>query len=133
MSRENVEVVTRIYGAWARGDFRASEAELDDHVVFVVRQSDFPEFGVFSGLAGIKTFMHRLLEHWQQLTIEAKHIEAVGDTVLAHVVQRGTGRASGIEVVDEYFVLFTFRGAKIVRMEAVRDKADALEAVGLGE
>ena len=133
MSRENVEVVARIYRAWTKGDFRARVAELDEHVVFVVRRPDFPEFGVFSGPAGIETYMRRFLDQWQRLTIEAKHIEAVGDTVLAHVIQHGKGTASGIEIDDTYFMLFTFRGGRIVRMEAVRNKADALEAVGLRE
>jgi ketosteroid isomerase-like protein len=43
------------------------------------------------------------------------------------------GRASGIEGDDRYYQLFTFRGGKIVRMEVIRDEAEALEAVGLSE
>jgi ketosteroid isomerase-like protein len=127
---ENVETVQRIYEAWAGGDFRAGADALDEHVVFVVRP-EFPEFGVFSGPAGVETYMRRLLEQWERLTLEAKHIQTVGDTLLAHVVQHGKGRASGIEGDDRYFMLFTFRGGKIVRIETVMDEAEALEAVGL--
>jgi ketosteroid isomerase-like protein len=55
----------------------------------------------------------------------------VGDTVLASVVQRAKGRVSGIEGEIPYFMLFTFRGGKILRVESIRDEREALEAVGL--
>jgi hypothetical protein len=40
---------------------------------------------------------------------------------------------SGIEGDDHYFMLFTFRGAIIVRIDSVRDEREALEAAGLRE
>jgi uncharacterized protein len=132
MSQENVEIVRRIYEAWATGDFRARVDDLDQHVVLVIG-SDFPEFGVFVGPEGIREYMHRFLDQWERLTIEAKELRAVGDTVLAHVVQHGRGRTSGIEGDNSYFQLFTFRGGKIVRMESIMDEGAALHAVGLSE
>jgi ketosteroid isomerase-like protein len=132
MSRENVESVRRIYEAWAQGDFRTRIGDLDQHVVLVIR-SDFPEFGVFLGLDGVRDFMRRFLEQWEQLTIEATNLRAVGDTVLAQIVQHGKGRASGIAGDNRYFQLFTFRGQKIVRIESIMSEGEALEAVGLSE
>jgi ketosteroid isomerase-like protein len=132
MSQKNVEVVQRIYEGWAKGDFRAGLDDLDPHVTLVVRP-DFPEFGVFVGAQGIETLMRRFLDQWEQLTIEAKDLRTVGDTVLARVIQHGKGTASGIEGDIRYFQLFTFRGEKIVRMESVMDEADALAAAGLRE
>ena len=132
MSQENVEIVRRIYEAWAQGDFRAGIGDLDQHVVLVIR-SDFPEFGVFLGLDGVRDYMRRFLEQWEQLTIEATNLRAVGDTVLAQIVQHGKGRASGIAGDNRYFQLFTFRGQKIVRMESIMSEGEALEAVGLSE
>jgi uncharacterized protein len=130
MSQGNVEIVRGIYEAWAKGDFRARLDHLDPHVVLVIRP-DFPEFGVFVGPEGVRELMHRFLEQWELLTIEAKHLEAVGDTVLARVVQHGKGSVSGIEGDIPYFQLFTFRGGKIVRMESIMSEGEALEAAGL--
>ena len=130
MSREHVEVVQRIYDGWATGNFRAGADDLDEHVMFVVRP-DFPEFGVFTGAAGVTTFVARMLEQWERLTVEASDFETAGDTVLASVVQHAKGRASGIEGDDRYFMLFTFRGGKIVRIETVRDRHEARVAAGL--
>src|SRR4029450_2843381 len=115
MSQENVEIVGRIYDAWATGDFRAGVVHLDRHVVPVIGP-DFPEFGVFVGPDGIRQYMRRFLDQWEELTIEAKELRPVRDTAIARIVQHGKGRASGIEGDVTYFQLFTFRGGRIVRM-----------------
>ena len=132
MSEENVETIRRLYAAWASGDFRLGVEVLDEHVVMVVGP-DFPEVGVRSGRAGVTNYFRDFLDHWEELSMEAKEIQAAGDTVLVHVIQHGKGRASGVEVEDSYFFLYTFRGDKVVRIEAVRYKAAALEAAGLSE
>jgi ketosteroid isomerase-like protein len=131
MSLENVEIVRRMYDGWATGDFHAG-ADDHEHVVFVIRP-DFPEFGVFHGPDGVREFMQRVLGQWERLTVEANDIRPVGDTVLVRVVQHGKGRVSGIEGDDWYFTLYTFRGRKIVRIESVRDEAEAVEALGISE
>jgi ketosteroid isomerase-like protein len=132
MSQENVERVREIYEGWAAGDFRVSVDDLDRNVVFVVGP-DFPDSGAFHGTDGVTDWMRRFLEQWARVTIEAKHLQAVGDTVLAHIVQHSTGRASGIEGDLRYYMLFTFRGAKIIRIETIMHQGEALEAVGLSE
>ena len=132
MSQENVEIVRRIFDAWGSGDWSIGNEYLDQHAVYVV-SSDFPAFGCYFGLDAIRAYWRDFLEQWERLTLEAKRIEAVGDTVLAHVVQHAKGRVSGVEGDLPYFMLFTFRGKKIVRTEAVIHHAEALEAVGLSE
>jgi uncharacterized protein len=132
MSQENVEIVRRIFDAWATGDMRAGFDDFDEHIVFVATP-DLPAFGVFFGRDAVRNFMKDFLEQWERFTVEAKHIEAVGDTVLAQAVQHGKARASGIEGDVSLFMLFTFRGNKIVRYESVMEEAEALEALGLSE
>ena len=130
MSQENVEVVRRIFDAWASGDWSIGNEYLDQHAVYVI-SSDFPAFGAYFGLDGVRAYWRDFLEQWERLTFEAKRIEAVGDTVLAHVVQHAKGRASGIEGDLWYFMIFTFGGKKIVRLENAMNEGDALEAAGL--
>jgi ketosteroid isomerase-like protein len=48
-------------------------------------------------------------------------------------VQRGEGKASRIEIEQEFFMLFTFQGGKIVRIESILERDQALEAAGLRE
>jgi ketosteroid isomerase-like protein len=131
MSQEHVEVVRRILDAWADGDFGGGVEGLDQHVLFAV-SNDFPEAGVLVGPAAIGKYMRTFLENWEHYTIEATRIDSVGDTVLAHVLQHGHGR-DGLAVEVPSFVLFTFRGGRIVRLEWLRHESEALEAVGLLE
>ena len=128
-----MEVVRRILAQWAKGNFdEEAIAALDPDVVFVVRP-EFPEFGVFLGLDGLADFTRRFFAQWERYTLEEKDLRAVGDTVLARVVQRSAGKASGLEVNLESFMLFTFQGARIVRIDNMLGEEDALEAVGLRE
>jgi ketosteroid isomerase-like protein len=130
MSRNNVAVVRRIYEAWATGDFFGVDPnDFDEHAMLVVRQ-DFPEFGVFVGAKGMATWVGQFLEQLERVSLVAEHIESFGDTVLVRVVLRSAGIASGVEGHNRFFHLFTFRGPKIVRVEAVLREADALQAVG---
>jgi len=130
MSQENVEIVRLIFDGWAAGDLRAGAEYFDEHVVYVVAP-DFPESGVAYGREGVTEFMRRFLENWERTTFTAERMDAVGDTVVVRLLQRGTGRASGVEGELRYFVLLTFRGGKIVRFECVMHEQEALEAVGL--
>jgi hypothetical protein len=49
------------------------------------------------------------------------------------VIQRGRGKSSRIDMEAESFVLFTFRGGRIVRMEIVLEEEHAFAAAGLSE
>ncbi len=88
---------------------------------------------MFIGPEGINVYIRRFLEQWESFTLEAQDLQPVGDTVLARVIQRSKGRASGIATEGAYYMLFSFRGRRIIRIETVIQEADALEAVGLDE
>ncbi len=132
MSEENVEVVRRILDSWAKGDFREGVDDLAPYVTFIVR-SPLAEPAACVGAEGIRHYMRDFLRQWEQYAIEARDLKTVGDTVLASTVWRAIGRASGLPTRASFFILFTFRGRKIVRMESIVDEAEALEAAGLSE
>jgi ketosteroid isomerase-like protein len=130
MAQENVEIVRQLYDGWASGDLQSGANHFDRNLVLVLR-SEFPDSGVIHGAEKVGEWIQSFLKQWERLTMEAKEIRAVGDTVIVRVVQRGKGTASDVEVEDTFFTLFTFRGRKIIRMENVQDEAEALRAVGL--
>jgi uncharacterized protein len=130
MSQENVEVVRRIFDGWSTGDFGAGLADLDPDVVFVVRHP-FPEAIETVGPDGIRDYMARFLDNWETYAVEARDLRAAADTVVADAVQRGVGKASGIEIEQPFFMLFSFRGRKIVRIESILNRDEALKAAGL--
>lgn len=132
MSQENVQIVKRIFDGWSTGDFGAGFDDLDPHVVFIVRHP-FPEPVETSGPDGIRKYMRGFLDNWKSYRVEARDLRAVGHIVLADAVQGGEGKASGIEMSQVFFMVFTLREGKIVRIESILEKDQALEAAGLSE
>jgi ketosteroid isomerase-like protein len=130
MSQENAETVQRMFDSWSTGDFSAGLADLDPDVEFVVRHP-FPEAVETIGPDGIREYMRRFLDNWETYAVEATDLQAVGDIVLADALQHGEGKASRIEMEQEFFMLFTFRKGKIVRIESILERGEALEAAGL--
>jgi uncharacterized protein len=132
MSEENVEAVRAVYERWSEGDLRASIELLDPQVVLVLRP-EFPDAGTYTGIEAVEAYTRGLLEPWTHFTIEAEEIIAAGDSVLAGVRQSGVGSSSGIPTELRYFMLWTFRGGRVIRLESIRERAEALEAAGLSE
>jgi ketosteroid isomerase-like protein len=65
--------------------------------------------------------------------VEAKEFIDAGDCVLVPVRLTGRGRASGVSFEDHEVHVFRLRDRKIIEVREYREKAEALEAVGLAE
>ena|SRR5215211_3670956 len=132
MSQENVEVVRGIYAEWARGNFRAGTELFDEQVVLVLRD-DFPDRDTCVDRDEIRTYMRDFLADWTKARIGAEDILGRGDRVVAAAHQEATGTASGVSVDMRYWQVWTFRDGAITRIESIKTRAEALEAVGLSE
>jgi len=130
MAEGNVEIVERIYDGWGEGRFGSSVDAFDRHVLFVINKG-FPDPGAYLGEAGIAGYMRGFLESWTRITIEAEELVPAGDTIIARIVQRGVGDASGAETEFRYFQLWTFRGDRVIRLENMRERDEAFAAAGL--
>jgi ketosteroid isomerase-like protein len=135
MSEESVEIIRRVYERWSAGDFRAAVDLFDPHAVLVVRPAlgpDSPDGETYLGTEAIAEYTRDTpLRTWTDLTMEAEEIVAAGDSVVVSV--RGVGRASGASTEMHFFMLWTFRGPKVIRFESFRERAEALKAAGLSE
>ena len=89
---------------------------------------DFPDTGHYKGLEGVLRYTRHFLEPWDRITIEAEEMEVVGDSVVAAVLQAGTGSGSGAATEFRYFQVWTFADGKVVRWQNYRDRESALEA-----
>ena len=94
---------------------------------------DLPDPGTYLGLEALAAYTRGFLEPWSSITIEAEEIIPAGDTVIVALRQHGAGDASGAVTEFRYFQLWTFRGGKAIRIESIRDRAEALEAAGLSD
>jgi ketosteroid isomerase-like protein len=131
MAEGNVEVVRGIYERWGRGDFSAGTDLYDPYVQLVLRP-EFPEAGTYSGPEEIRRYMQEdFLADFAGAAIAGEEFIAAGDSVVVHVHQSATGPESGAPVSMRYYQVWSFRGDSVIRIESIRERADALEAVGI--
>ena len=131
MPRDNTEAVRTVYEQWAKGNFRAG-VELYDPEILMVQHPGFPESGSYLGVDGIGRYMRAFLEAWEEVSLSAEELIESGDSVVVAVVHRGTGKGSGVEPHEfRYFHVWSFRGGRVIRLDAIRERADALEAAGI--
>jgi ketosteroid isomerase-like protein len=130
MSQEHLDAVRSVYDAWERGDFQGAP-NIYDPLALLVQGEGFPDKGPHLGIDGIRKYMRGFLEAWEHITIEAEELIDAGDSVVAAIFQRGKGKGSGVEAEFRYFHVWTFRGDKVIRLETMRERAEALAATGL--
>jgi ketosteroid isomerase-like protein len=132
MLRENVEAVRSIYEGWARGDFQTGVELYDPHIVLVTRP-DLPEVGRYVGLESIAAFMREFLGPFVDVTWTAEEFIEAESSVVVVTRQEATAKESGLSAAMLHFVVWTFRGRALIRLEFFPDRTAALEAVGLSE
>ena len=135
MSQENVALVRGIIDAHDRGDadavFSRYDPEIEWHLSTVfAKASEFD--AVYYGHDGVRTFWRTWFSAWEQASFEYEEFIDAGDSVVTILSQHVRGRASGIELDwKSYGQIWTVRSGKIVRVEFVRNRSEALEAAGL--
>ena len=133
MSQENVEILRRVFQHWASGSLSADV--FDPDVEYSRIGSDTPGLeGRWLGLEEMRTAMLEYLRAMADLRIEAERIiDLGGERVLVLSRHTARGKQSGVPIESEIGDLFTLRDGKIVRYDSYWDRAEALEAAGLGE
>jgi ketosteroid isomerase-like protein len=133
MSQENVEAVQAVYKQWAKGNLRAG-ADLYDPLVLFIPFPDFPGGEThYLGVERMRQFMRGWMEPWTNLTMVAEGLIEAESSIVIAVCQRAVGKDSGAPSELRYTEVWTFRGHRVIRVEQFRDRAAALEAVGLSE
>jgi ketosteroid isomerase-like protein len=129
VSERNIEIVRRLYAAWAAGEV-PGPVELFDEEVEYVNPSGAIEPGTRTGIAAFARAGVKLHEAWEFWEGEPEELRADGDRVAVVVRYRARGRGSGAEVEGRESALFTFRDGKVARYEWFHGAADAFEALG---
>ena len=131
MSQATVELVRTVFAGWARGDFRSGSDLLDADFEWKMRP-DAVEPGSRRG-ASVGSALRQVFEVWEDYRIEAEEYIDVGDRIVVVGRAYGTARGSGLELDQNLFFLWTARNGKLGSVEMLRNRAEALAAVGLSE
>ena len=118
------------YGRWEQGDFLSDLSCFDPEFVYEIRK-EFPDSGTYAGITEVGTFLQGWLSAWATISMRAIEMVEAGDRIFVAVSQYGTGRSSHIGGELRFFHIWTLRDGLVVRLEAIWEREDALEAAGL--
>ena len=137
MSRENAEIVRRIYEAVARRDTTAILALYDPGVELSFARGTLADHivggaAVWRGHDGLRIFDRELRESFADFETRYEELIDAGDHVVSVSRYRGRGRKSGVEIDGPLqFGVWSFRAGKVTRVSWYSSREEALEAVGL--
>jgi ketosteroid isomerase-like protein len=133
MSQENVELAWRASHAWNEGGIEAVLPYLDPEIEWhPPRESMEP--GIYRGHAGVRDYMGRLGEVFQQRRVEPIDvIEVDAERVISVIRVIGRSEKFGTEIDAEWAWLTKMRDGKAIEVRIFTDRARALDAAGLGE
>jgi ketosteroid isomerase-like protein len=130
MPARNIEIVRQGYDAWNRGDM-AAVLELVDPSFEWHEASEVPGGVHVYTREQFQSYLISLARHWETFRFETRELREAGDLVLADVLERARGRASGVEVTQRFVHVWTMRNQRACRMRAYLDKREAMRAAGL--
>src|SRR5687767_6796329 len=119
MSRENVEIVRRVYEAAARGDSRDVLALYDPTVEVDSRRVPLTQMiggNILSGHEALRVFFRERAEALDSAEDHCEELIDAGDDVVSVVTVRGRGRKSGIGVETRMAGVWTIRDGRVVRV-----------------
>jgi ketosteroid isomerase-like protein len=134
MSHENVEVVRRTLQAFADGGLDAMAEFWDPDIDWRAAEGAVDDVGEMHGPVALRRYVQDWIDTFDNFSVVAEELRDVGDDrVLA--IQRLNGRAklSGTQTDLRYAVVYTVRGAKVVRAREYLSVDEALEASGLSK
>ena len=126
MSRENVERVKGGFAAHNRGDLDALVELYHPEAVFETLL-----LGTHHGNEAIRLIYEENQKTLAGYDVVPTELIDAGDKVVAVVKMEGAGSSSQIAMDEGFAFVFTFKGERVVREQAFRNREEALEAVGL--
>jgi ketosteroid isomerase-like protein len=131
MAQENIELVASALDAWNRGEVDGFASHVAEDVVWVeVAGRPEGDDSERRGRERLRQGLESLFDAWETYRLDVERIDDVGDRILAVVREVARGRASGVEVDSRWGYLITVGDGEIVRIEAYRDAAQAVEKAG---
>jgi ketosteroid isomerase-like protein len=129
MSQENIETVRRGLEAFNRRDLDELLAIYDPDVEVITLLS-----GMLNGRAQLRAAIEQMDEEMEPVHYLPDEFIDAGDTIVMVVrAVDARGRHSGVAAGQQLAFVLTVRSGLIARHELFRNKAEALEAVGLSE
>jgi ketosteroid isomerase-like protein len=126
----SVALVQRLYDAWAAGDTETALAGIDPDIEWI-EPADNPDGEARRGPEGVLASMAQWTQPFEDYGYEIVERTDLGAQALFGLVQRGRGRASGVQVESRIWHLWTVKDRRAARLEMFMDRDAALAAAGV--
>jgi ketosteroid isomerase-like protein len=124
---ENIELVREGLEAFLDGDLdRALELAHPD--IVSTRTAPLPDPQTYHGFDGLVQMWADWTADFDEFEMESVEFAEVGDRVIVEMINRGTGKASGVVVDGRFWFAYTLAGGKVVRLDAYLTKDQAFRA-----
>jgi ketosteroid isomerase-like protein len=122
----NVDLVREAFEAFMAGELDRA-LEFADPDIVCLRAPPIPDPQTYHGIDGVLHMYTDWTTDFDDFEMDALGYDEVGDRVFVEVLQRGTGTASGVAVVERFWFVYTVAEGKVTRMDAclTREQASA--------
>ena len=122
----NTELVREALEAFARGEFDRAFEYAHPEIVSE-RVPPIPDPQTYHGVAGVLQMYADWTADFDEFEMDPVGFEEAGDRVIVEMLQRGTGKASGVPVVGRFWLVYTVAEGRITRQDAylTREQAEA--------
>jgi ketosteroid isomerase-like protein len=128
VSESNVDLVRRMFGAFARRDLDAMVATMCDDIEFLPVTANLTTGGVpYRGHDGMARYLDDVARVWPELRIFPDDIRGEGGAVVV-VLGRVIARGGGMILDSPTGWVFTMRGGKLASGRVYASHAEALAA-----
>jgi ketosteroid isomerase-like protein len=100
MSRQNVEIVRRLYDAYLRGDAATALAAFDPDIEWDA--THHPDGRVYRGYDGIQQFLREWQDLWESTWSQPERFLEAGDEVVVLTREMTRLKGSGLEVTERH-------------------------------
>ena len=132
MSQANVEIVRRAADSFNSRDLSGMLEYFDQDAEWVEDQR-YPGAESFRGPLGVERSIRKWWDAWGELTMEVDETIDLGDRVVVAGRVHARGHDSEVAVEAPFGGLYEFRAGKVVRVQVLGSREEALEAAGLPE
>ena len=127
MSQENVEIVRRAVDSFNRRDVPALLERFDEDAEWIEDQR-YPGAESFRGPAGVERSIRKWWDAWGDLTMHVDETIDLGDRIVVAGHVHARGHDSDVAVDAPFGGLYEFRAGKVVRVQVLGSREEALEA-----
>ena len=133
MSQENVETVRKAIEAWNQREADLLLSYAAPEIEWMPAGPAAVESAVYRGHDEVASAYAAVWQTWDLFQFEGSQLRDLGDSVLWLGQVKMRGRASQVELDEEFAAHWVVRDGKLISIQAFLSWQGALEAVGLTE